>query len=139
MPTVTFTTGMAETFSELGWVVLGSLLIAAGSGMAGLFAFENRVLPVFAGFLLFFLGYLVSQFGVHRGGPSVDPRRVARPSAGHVARLGLLVLGGFGTAYGVTLFTQTILDPSPTNAVLSGVSSIGGYMFAHVGMNGNLL
>lgn len=37
----------------------------------------------------------------------------------------------------MTALTQTILDPALWSASLSGVSSIGGYMFAHVGMNEN--
>lgn len=122
------------------WVLAGSVVIAVGSAMAGLYAFEDRVLPVMVGFMLFFGGYRLSQSRVHGdGGQSLRERVAAAATAWGVARLVLLGIGGFGIAFGVTTFTQTILEPALSSAVVSGVASIGGYMFAHVGMNGNLL
>ncbi|WP_267643323.1 hypothetical protein [Haloarchaeobius amylolyticus] len=120
------------SLSDAFWVVLGSLVIAAGSTIAGLYAFEGRVALVMAGFLLFTWGYQLSQHGVHRGGIRFGGLETSRL----IRRATLLVIGWIGIAFGVTLFAQTILDPSLSNAAFSGVSSIGGYMFAHVGING---
>jgi len=119
-------------------MICGSVVIAGGSTLAGLFAFQGRLLIVMGGFLIFIAGYRVSQVDLHTGGdilshPSVFNQRVGRQQ---VTRGILLTVGWIGIAFGVTMFSQTILDPSLTNAVLSGVSSIGGYMSAHVGING---
>lgn len=130
---------MRHAVSEGVWIIVGSLVVASGSTIAGLYAFDGRVLPVAMGFLLFFAGYWLSQLGVHGADRPTRPSLRSAVRARTVARLGLLGLGGLGIAFGVTEFTRTILDPSPPNAVLAGVSSIGGYMVAHLGMNDNLL
>lgn len=119
-----------------GWTVAGSLVVASGATLAGLSAFDGRVPLVMLGFLVFILGYLLSQRGVHadEGDPALATP--SRPDPATVGRALLLVVGWAGISLGVTLFSRTVLEPSPTNAVLSGVASIGGYMAAHVGING---
>jgi len=126
---------------EAGSLAVGSLLVTAGSGLAGLAAFDDRVWLVTLGFLGFFVGYRVCQFGAHADGATAGFRRSVRGLASPegLRRAGLLGLGLFGIAYGVTLFSQTIVAPGLGRAALSGVSSIGGYAVAHVGMNGNLI
>lgn len=126
------------------WLVAGSLLVTAGSGLAGVYAFENRVSVVAVGFLLFFVGYRTAQFGVHRDHetPLGDALRRSLRSAARRERArrgACLAVGLVGIAYGVTLFSQTIVDPDLSRAAFSGLWSIGGYMFAHVGMNERLL
>ncbi|MDX1746403.1 MAG: hypothetical protein R3324_10740, partial [Halobacteriales archaeon] len=59
----------------------------------------------------------------------------SRSTAGLVFQGVLLTVGVVLIALGVTTFSQTILNPSLENAVLSGISSIGGYMCAHVAIN----
>jgi len=39
----------------------------------------------------------------------------------------------------VTTFAGTIVEPNAPRAALAGVSCISGYMFTHLGINGNLL
>lgn len=125
---------------RVAWVFAGSVVIAVGSAIAGIYAFQDHVLLVFLGFLLFFAGYRLSQTGVHDDDQSSLRENIGAVTTSRgIARVGLLGVGGYGIAFGVTTFTQTILDPALSSAVISGVSSIGGYMFAHVGMNGNLL
>jgi hypothetical protein len=126
---------MAAGLHNHGWTVIGSVLVAGGSTLAGLYAFEGRLPVVMLGFLVFIAGYRVSQVGVHADGSALDPAvlDVDRPS---LPRVGLLVVGWVGIAYGVVMFSQTVLQPSLSNAVLSGIASIGGYMAAHVGING---
>ena len=131
-------------WEEYAWLFVGTLIITVGAGTAGVFAFEGRVAPVAFGFALFFVGYRASQFGVYRwpertvGGAlraTVTGFATGRGAVQFVA----LVLGAVGIAYGVTLFSQTIIDPAVRSAVIAGVTSIGGYMCAHFGMNGRLL
>ena len=124
---------------EIVWPLVGSLVIASGAALAGLYAFEGDILIVMIGFLIFIGGYRLSQVGVHGGTELSDLSSAAASVEVHprsVSRAGLLVVGWIGIASGVTLFSQTILDPSPTTAAISGIASIGGYMCAHVGING---
>lgn len=122
------------------WTIVGSLVIATGSTLAGLYAFEGNVPVVMFGFLVFIVGYRLSQVGTHAGGDGVLRGAVLRVRASATpesfVRGALLFVGWLCIALGVTRFSQTILDPSLSNAALSGVSSIGGYMAAHVGING---
>lgn len=121
-------------------MVAGSLLVAAGAGLAGLFSFRGDVGVVAVGFVLFFAGFRLAQRGYHDPGAPVRTHlRPADPSsdatAGRTAVAYVLIgVGLLGIANGVTLFSQTIVSPGLTQAVLSGVSSIGGYIVAHMGM-----
>lgn len=131
---------MIEGLFEHRWVVLGSFVIATGAALAGLFAFEGNVPVVMFGFFLFIAGYRLSQVGTHADDAGlVDelvPQTDGSITLSALVRAVLLVIGWAGIAFGVTLFSQTVLDPSVSNAVFSGISSIGGYMAAHVGING---
>lgn len=130
----------------------GSSLVIAGSSVAGVFAFEGAVLPVFLGFCAFLVGYRVVQFGEPvespdraDGGATVDDDlgpahgAIVADDVGAVQRLGrlaLLALGMLGIATGVTMFAQTVLDPGVGDAVAAGVVSVGGYAVAHAGLHG---
>lgn len=115
------------------WTITGSLVIAFGASIAGLYSFRGDVPIVMFGFLLFILGYRLSQVGL-RG--MLEQDLTDRNGLSSASRGVLLIVGWIGIAVGVTRFSQTILSPSVSNAVFSGVSSIGGYMCAHVGING---
>lgn len=125
---------MQSGWADLGWVVVGSIVVAAGLGLVGVSAFDGRIGPTLVGFFVFFAGYSLSQ-GDHMGGG----RSLPDPTARLAGRLGLVGLGGVAAAFGVTTFAGTIVDPSAARAALAGVSCIGGYMFTHLGINGNLL
>ncbi|MWG36126.1 hypothetical protein [Halomarina oriensis] len=124
---------MTQVARQFGAVVAGSVVIATGSAVVGLMAFDGSVGWVTLGFALFVLGYALSQRGADSGvptRPSGDRRAVEV-----VVRGGLVVGGVVGIAWGVTQFSLTVLDPSLTRAAVAGVSSIGGYIVAHVGVN----
>jgi len=125
---------MQSGWADVGWVVLGSVVVAAGLGLVGVSAFDGRIGLTLVGFFVFFAGYALSQ-GDH-GGRSRSLPRPTRPLAG---RMGLVGLGGVAAALRVTTFAGTIVDPSATRAALAGASCIGGYMLTHLGINGNLL
>lgn len=131
---------MRDRLQEHLWTVIGSVIIASGSAMAGLYSFEEEVLMVMLGFLIFIAGYRVSQVGTHAERDRVVSQEILQPDGSitlsTLTRGFLLILGWVGIAFGVTIFSRTILHPSFTNAVISGISSISGYMAAHVGING---
>lgn len=133
-----------DPWTDYAWLSVGTLIITAGAGLAGVFAFEGRVAPVAFGFALFFVGYRAAQFGVYRWPERTVADAVRATVAGFATAKGAvqfvaLLLGAIGIAYGVTLFSQTIIEPTVRSAVIAGVTSIGGYMCAHFGMNGRLL
>lgn len=145
-------------------LLLGSGLVVGGSSVAGLFAFEGAVLPVFLGFCAFLIGYRVVQFGEPVESPDrVDGGATADDDVGpahgaivdddvgpthgaivdddvgagqRLGRLALLAVGMLGIATGVTMFAQTVLDPGVADAVAAGVVSVGGYAVAHAGLHG---
>ncbi|MDR5674507.1 hypothetical protein RH858_15375 [Halalkaliarchaeum sp. AArc-GB] len=131
-------------WNEYVWLVIGTLIITVGAGTAGIFAFEGRVALVAFGFALFFVGYRASQFGVYRWpertvGDAVQATVAGFATAKGAVQFVALLFGAVGIAYGVTLFSQTIIEPAVRSAVIAGLTSIGGYMCAHFGMNGRLL
>lgn len=131
-------------YQKFAWLFAGAVVITTGAGLAGVYAFEGRVGPVALGFALFFVGYRLSQFGVYRWPErsffSAVRRTVTTFTSGRgVVQFAALVAGAVGIAYGVTLFSQTIIEPAVGSAVVAGATSIGGYMCAHFGMNGRLL
>lgn len=125
---------MADGRSFL-WVVGGSLIIALGSTIVGIMSFQNNPIGVFFGFLVFVVGYISSQLGSNGEATFERSNLHAAIDRENLLRFVFSILGLGGIAMGVTLFSQTVLDPDITSATLSGVSSIGGYMFAHVGIN----
>ena len=120
------------------WPIVGSVIIAVGASTVGLYAFEGRTPIVMLGFLVFIAGYRISQLGVHTDKLSnnitVNTNSVL--DSGIISRLLLIIIGWIAISIGVTMFSQTILNPSLSNAIFSGISSITGYMCAHVGING---
>lgn len=126
---------MADDLRGVIAVVTGSFVIAGGSTIAGINAFDGQVGWVMLGFVIFTAGYAISQRGVHADGAPALSGLSGDSASTLVLRIGLIVAGLAGIAYGVTAFSQTILHPSLENAILSGISSIGGYMLAHVGVN----
>lgn len=129
---------MAGRGSDGAWVVLGSVVVAAGMALAGISAFDGEVLLTLAGFLVFFAGYWLSKGGVSAGDVQPASARSA-VDLRLLGRLSLIALGGVLAAVGVTMFADTVVDPDAGLAALSGVSCICGYMSTHVGINGNLL
>lgn len=123
---------------ELPSLLVGSALVIAGASVAGLYSFEGRVPVVFAGFCLFVLGYYVARDGraLLRTARTVETStRTNHP----VVRGGLIIVGAYGIAKGVTLFSLTVLDPSVNGAVMAGLYSIGGYAWAHTVIHQSLL
>jgi len=122
---------------ENKWVVLGSVVVAGGMALAGVSAFDGKVVLTLAGFLLFFTGYWLSK-GVNAGRLKPEFTRFG-VNLRLLGRLSLVMLGGVLAAVGVTMFAETVVNPDVGLAALSGVACICGYVSTHVGINGNLL
>jgi hypothetical protein len=131
--------------SELPWTLAGNLVVGIGAGTATLFAFRKQLPLVVVGFALFFGGYRLSQAGIYADAGGL------LPSVGGDIGLGSLgpfvvvrgvatAVGVVGLAFGMQLFADTIVrGPTLEGGLFAGVVCITGYIFGHVGMNGNLL
>lgn len=122
--------------------LVGSALIVGGSTLAGLFSFQGRVWVVFVGFVCFLEGYRTAQRGEDWLATLRAPLRgqvTVSAFAREFTRWGLMLVGVYGIALGVTTFSQTIIDPSVRDAAVAGVYSIGGYIWAHTILNHGLL
>lgn len=119
------------------WVAIGSVVVAAGLALAGLAAFDGDVARTLVGFLIFFAGYWLSKQGVTES--SADGAALPPVEPWPFGRLSLVGVGGVLAAVGVTMFADTVVNPDPIQAALSGLSCICGYMSTDVGINGNLL
>lgn len=122
---------------ETDWLslVAGSVLVIAGSSIAGLYSFKGRVEAVFVGFCLFVLGYYLARDGWVILSPINHPIRDAKTSlhADHpLIRGGVGLVGVYVISAGVTQFSLTVVDPSVVGAIKAGVYSIGGYSWTHV-------
>lgn len=121
-------------------MVAGSLLVITGASVAGLYSFRGRESVVFVGFCLFVLGYYVARDGRSLLRSLRTDRRETAPRTDHpFVRGGLILVGAYGIAKGVTLFSLTVLDPSVNGAVMAGLFSIGGYAWAHTVIHQSLL
>lgn len=116
-------------------VLAGSVLVVAGSSLAGLYSFRGRVAVVFVGFCLFVFGYFLAR----DGWAVLDPttHAIAQPEgtsrSEHPLVRGLLgLVGVYGIAAGVTQFSLTVVEPTVVGAVLAGVYSVAGYAWTHV-------
>lgn len=130
---------------EFPWVAAGNLVIGIGAGTATLFAFRKQLPLVVVGFALFFGGYRLSQAGIYAD--LSETVASAKPDLDG-ASLDLFILvrvvatavGVVGLAFGMQLFADTIIQgPTASGGLLAGTVCITGYIFGHVGMNGNLL
>ncbi|NHX37612.1 MULTISPECIES: hypothetical protein [Halolamina] len=122
---------------ETDWpsLIAGSVLVVAGSSIAGLYSFDGQELAVFVGFCLFVLGYFLARDGWVILSPVEHPVRDAEASlhADHpLVRSAVGLVGIYGIAAGVTQFSLTVIDPSVISAVRAGVYSVGGYAWTHV-------
>lgn len=118
-----------------GALVAGSVLVIAGSSIAGLYSFEGRIPVVFMGFCLFVVGYFLARDGWAIPSPLDHPLRDVELSVrtDHpLVRSGVGLVGVYGIAIGVTQFSLTVVDPNLIGAVKAGVYSIGGYAWTHV-------
>ncbi len=129
------------TFQDALWLLVGSLLIAAGSTAALIRSFEGATLPVYAGFLLFFLGYRLSQYGLHEHDPSASITSQVQKQLNRVNAKDtfMVVIGGLSLSYGFSTFIKGINAGSTETAVLAGILMLGGYMVAHLAVNNTLI
>lgn len=135
---------MDHTPADYGWLLIGAIIISIGAGLAGIYSFQGQFIPVAVGFGLFCIGFKLSQIGVYQW-PQKRIRDVLSAEVTKIERWTLmkrgsaLTVGPLLIAGGVTLFSQTILEPALYYAITAGVVTITGYMISHYGMVGRLL
>lgn len=138
---------MTLRVSRIGGVLVGSILVAIGAGTAALYGFANQYYHIYAGLLLFTVGYELINYTTtaeHLWGAEKLRDLVHGVASDPVPVISVLVLIGAGVgsmAEGIRLFSQLILasEPSVTATVLSGVMSFGGYVVAHIGVNQSVI
>lgn len=130
---------------EVPWVLFGNLVVGLGAGTATLFAFRKQLPLVVVGFALFFAGYRISQAGIYLGAEELVSSFTPDVDSGSLdlfilVRAVATVLGVVGLALGMQMFAGTIIEgPTAVGGLSAGVVCITGYIFGHIGMNGNLL
>lgn len=128
-------------YRDLLWVLTGSLLVAAGSTLSLIWAFDGLTLPVYAGFILFFTGYRASQYGLHQR----DPERSnldqfwEQITNTRLKNLAMIIIGGAAISHGFSTFIQSILSGSLYDGGLAGIMMLSGYMVAHLAVNNTLI
>lgn len=121
-------------------LLVGSVFVILGSSIAGIYSFQGREPIVFVGFCLFVLGYYIARDGrsLLRNARRLNQTDVSRRNHPFVRAI-LILVGAYGIARGVTLFSLTVLNPTVEGAVLAGIFSIGGYAWAHTVIHQSLL
>lgn len=116
------------------WIITGSLILCYGGSLTAVSAFAGDYVSAYIGFLLFALGYRLSQFGIHELheareiGFDIDYQKA-------VKRYGILALGvGIATIGGV-IGAQSVESLEFTKMVIAGVFMAGGYIVGHIGVN----
>ncbi len=126
---------MPGDFRSLLWLLSGNALVVSGIAISGLGGFSNNLLYVMLGILFFISGYRIAQFGAETD-PDTKEKTNETGYLPRLYRIPLVVIGWLTISYGVTAWTQVVLSPSLTGGVIAGTSSIGGYITAHIGING---
>lgn len=121
--------------------LVGSAGISAGSGVVGLSAFRDDLLAVYLGLVLFVVGFRICQSALSEGGTGMIPDGFD-PEAAAAGRLltvvtslfvGLLLLG-----FGIMAFARAVRSPGLRPALVAGTASIGGYLIAHIAVQGSV-
>ncbi len=134
---------MEHRAADYGWLLVGAVIISVGSGLAGIYSFRGQFIVVTVGFVFFFIGFQLSQFGVHqwperRLTDILDFKKSQIENKTLITRGGAVAIGPLLIGGGVTMFSQTIIDPTITDAILAGVVSVIGYVISHYGLIGRL-
>lgn len=121
-------------------LVIGTVVLCLGLGLSALSAAERSFIGVFSGFVLFILGYKLSQISVRTTTRS-PLRDVVRDIVASAAAVDTLVVTvGAGTiTYGFVLLFQSIETADIARAVGASVLMFVGYSMAHYAVNKTLV
>lgn len=133
------------TLLKLLGLISGSLILSLGLALAAIAAFQERFLGVFAGFILFVVGYKLSQVAVRETKRSsleyMVVRNVVRDIVRDASMIDLLmaVIGTGTIAYGFTLLIRSVEATDLLLAVVATTIMFAGYAAAHYAVNKTLV
>ncbi len=117
-------------------LVAGTVILSAGLGLSALSASERSFIGVFLGFILFILGYKLSQISV-RSGHRPPFRETVRDILAQAWAVDvLMVIVGSGTiTYGFVMLFGSIETANIFRATLAALLMFLGYAMAHYAVN----
>lgn len=117
-------------------VIIGSLIMAAGTAIADVHMFRGHVLVVVTGILLVAFGYWIVDSDIRYDAlPNVSSLSIQHPSIGRLRNrtlyFGIRLLSAFLIAQGFVIGAQTTVSPNITDMITSGVFGVVGYVVGH--------
>lgn len=121
-------------------LIIATLILAIGLMLAAVFAFNESFIGVFVGFLLFVLGYKLSQFAVRKSAPSPlrDTVRDIVVAVDGIETLMAIAAAGGGT-YGFILLFDSIQQTQVELAVAAVLTILISYAIGHLAINRTLV
>ncbi len=119
----------------------GSLMVALSGTLVGKYAFESNVAGVFLGYTLFVVAYKTCWYGAQQEGNISDTIKGVREFSGRNLleekpwRYLMILLGVYLAAHGTTEFAGVVAEPEVLDGIEAGISTFGGYILAHEGVN----
>lgn len=128
-----------DVLEALG-VVLGSGILIAGLGISGIAANVESFPGVFAGFVLFVLGYKLSQISV-RDTTDTEIKALFSDITGSAVMIDLFmtVVGAGAIAYGVVLLFTALRRADIVLAAIASGLMFAGYVTAHYAVNNTVV
>jgi hypothetical protein len=120
--------------------LLGSLIIAASSGVGMTYAFRSNFLITYLSFVCFIFGYKLAQMGYHNGKKTVlifiqDIEKINEHKTNLVSFLG----GSIFISLGFILLGRSVTQLSVLLGLTSGMVIGGGYILSHWAVNNRLV
>lgn len=134
-----------KTILQLLGLMAGSLILAIGLALAAIAAFQEWFIGVFTGFILFVVGYKLSQIAVQETDRTPIQYMVMRDIVRDILRdaslidLFMAVIGTGTIAYGFTLLIQSVEATRLSLAVAATAIMFAGYTAAHYAINKTLV
>ncbi|MFB6167100.1 MAG: hypothetical protein ABEJ62_02460 [Candidatus Nanohaloarchaea archaeon] len=121
-------------------LILGAIVLSAGLATAAISAYRENFPGVFLGFLVFVVGYKVSQYGVRISENSGIRDTVSDMVEGARFIDLLMAVTGIGSiAYGFTTLFQSLQNASLLQAFLASTLMFAGYVLTHYAVNRTLV
>ncbi|MDY6774380.1 MAG: hypothetical protein SVS85_04220, partial [Candidatus Nanohaloarchaea archaeon] len=117
-------------------LVSGSLILVTGLGISAVAANQESFPGVFLGFMLFVVGYRISQFAAEESGETRLQDTVSDMVRGaRLVHLLMTLVGIGGIGYGFILLFQSLGSRDLVTAAVGSGTMFLGYMAAHYGVN----
>ncbi|MDY6770471.1 MAG: hypothetical protein SV186_00775 [Candidatus Nanohaloarchaea archaeon] len=125
------------------WISLSLLLIPLGSTAALFAAFHGESWVIYIGFVLFFSGYRLAQYGIYERKTGQwlpkQPVRLITDIDILSKETAMILGGGAAISYGFKALTQSLTASRPAVAIGAAMLILAGYMVAHLATNNTLI